>query len=176
MTRLLPLCFLSLILPMVASARPDAPKPLGPLVEKGASQLQWLSPEAALYDTRPWGPGAQHVADVLARLNGEWTRAQVLPLLHSPNPRVRTLGIVLLFRLDRVDVLPDIAAMADDGAPTFPRPANLANAVPPGSWPMEKLNEMENSRSIDEFQRDTKFKPLAGWHARLTETVGEWSP
>lgn len=48
----------------------------------------------------------------------------VLPLLDDADANVRALAVVLLARTNRLDVLPAIARLADDAAPTFPRPAD----------------------------------------------------
>ncbi|HEY8750629.1 MAG TPA: hypothetical protein VIM11_21775, partial [Tepidisphaeraceae bacterium] len=37
-------------------------------------------------------------------------------------------------------------------------------------------DEMQESRSIDEFQRDQKFASLSRWQERLRNTVNQWAP
>jgi hypothetical protein len=73
----------------------------------------------------------------MSSLRGDWTPGDVRPLLRHANPRVRTLGIVLLFSLERLDVLPDIARLVGDEAQTFPEPENLA--APQQPWPMTPM-------------------------------------
>ncbi len=58
---------------------------------------------------------------------------------------------MLLYQLNRVDVLPDIAALQYDTAQTFPSPAmlsQLATSVPVGKWPMQPASVADFARAV----------------------------
>jgi hypothetical protein len=59
------------------------------------------------------------------RFGSPWSPDAIRPLLKDKDPRVRTLGIVLLFDLNRLDVFQDMAGMIDDHDQTFPEPVLL---------------------------------------------------
>ncbi len=111
-----------------------------------------------LWDRLPsWGPDATRVAALWESLRdrhapltddgspesiraaalcpGPWSADDIRPLLGHRDPKVRTLGIMLMFQLNRVDVLPDLAPLAYDVAATFRLPVMLDNE-PHGPWPM----------------------------------------
>lgn len=88
---------------------------------------------AAAGDQRPFG--YPRVPAIVA------DPGNVRPLLDHANPKVRTLAIALLLKLERLDVMADIAALVDDNAETFPVPgmiSSLAGVAPPNPWPMKK--------------------------------------
>ena len=62
----------------------------------------------------------------------------IAPLLGDADPKVRAWAIILLARLNRIDVLPAIAAMADDAARTFPSYVRLSPLA--GSLPSDEYN------------------------------------
>jgi hypothetical protein len=133
-----------------------SPSPAGDLMERAeraAAAIPWYDVGDAVYNRDPRrGPDATKVVAGLKMLEKPvsepasrllatgWTADEIRPLLKHKNPKVRTLGLVLLYDLERVDVLSDIATLAEDAAETFPAPGPIsALALPaPEPWPMEK--------------------------------------
>lgn len=121
--------------PLWSAAAATRPVPLAERAERVAAALPWLVANDAFLDREPLsGPKPGDVYRLMSSLQGDWKPDDVRPLLRHADPRVRTLGIVLLFSLERLDVLPDIARLVGDEAQTFPEPENLA--APQQSWPM----------------------------------------
>ena len=50
----------------------------------------------------------------------------LLPLLHHPDPKIRTLAIIALYDKGDPKMLPAVVALADDHSPTYSRPQPLA--------------------------------------------------
>jgi hypothetical protein len=92
----------------------------------------------------------------LAELHGDWRAEDLRPLLGDANPKVRTLAIVLLFRLERLDVLPDIARLVADQAQTFPQP--LQTAIPRRPWPMDRNTVGEYAKSVIKAYADASYE------------------
>lgn len=134
-------CTVLFLMALRLSAQPATTRaaPVAERIERIAAALPWMEPGDALYDRGPtlFPPDAKKVTQTLAELHGNWRPEDIRPLLANANPKVRTLAIVLLFRLQHLDVLPDIARLVGDPAQTFPCPAPLA--APPQAvkvWPM----------------------------------------
>jgi hypothetical protein len=124
--------------PLWAAAATTRPVPLVERAERVAAALPWLVANDAFVDREPLsGPNPSDVYRLMSSLEGDWAPNDVRPLLRHADPRVRTLGIVLLFSLERLDVLPDIARLVGDEARSFPQPANLA--APQQPWPMTPM-------------------------------------
>ncbi len=139
------------------------------LAESVAARLQWMTLDF-IYDRPPeLGPDAAEVAALWASLHdpptspvdrssllvgtdglqpGPWSADDIRPLLRHADAKVRTLGVMLLYQLNRVDVLPDIAALQYDAAQTFPSPAMLATSVPAGKWPMQPASVADFARAV----------------------------
>lgn len=100
------------------------PAPSNSLAERAAqvaAALTSLNPSDLYFhysDTQIQTNNQPHAMDLL---HENWTPEEIRPLLHDPNPKIRTLGIILMFDLDRLDVLADIAPLMNDTAETFPR-------------------------------------------------------
>ena len=150
-------------------ARPDRSAILLKAAEGVAAELEWLD-HGFVYDRPPrGGPDPAKAAalydrlrdppdDVLQAANresgaeqsafapGPWSADDIRPLLRHADPKVRTLGIVLMYQLNRVDVLPEIADLIDDDGVTFPEAQQGAvalnlganEAVPQRKWPMRE--------------------------------------
>jgi hypothetical protein len=128
--------------------------------------LPWVAPLDALYDREPyrWPPGAADVTRVLADLRGPWQAEDIRPLLSSANPKVRSLAIVLLFRLERLDVLPDIARLAGDEAETFSESVMLAGGRP-AQWPMEHRAVGDYAKLVIEEYMHASHELMELWRA-----------
>src|SRR5579871_6077238 len=132
-----------------APAQTRPVEPLDERVARVAKELPWLNEGTALFDQSPWGPTPERVPALLKELEGDWKPDEVRPLLHSKSAKVRTLAIVMLFRMDRVDVLPDIAKLADDNGVTFSEPGQLSNYPPAGTpWPMDGMTVGKYARYV----------------------------
>lgn len=135
------------------------PEPTRGQIERIAAALPWAEPFDALYDRETdtrWRPHAAEVARGLAELHGDRRAEDLRPLLKDADPKVRTLAIVLLFRLERLDVLPDIARLVGDEAQTFPKPADLA--APQQPWPMEPHSVGEYAKFVIEAYADASYE------------------
>lgn len=166
--------------------------------ERAAATIPWYNVGDAVYNRDPrFGPDAARAVAGLRMLEKPtlepasrflvtgWTADEIRPLLKHNNPKVRTLGLLLLYNLERVDVLPDIATLAEDDAETFPSPAPIALALSnmkPETWPMEKTTVRkyaaamierfsQHSAALDKVQlwkmnRDDLRKTLAEFAAK----------
>jgi hypothetical protein len=103
-----------------------ASQPILLLVQDVAARVPWLEPGDALYDRDSTGPDPGDTRALMQSLQGRWSVDEIRPLLKNADPKVRTLGIILLFDLERLDVLPDIASLVADDAQTFPQPQRLS--------------------------------------------------
>jgi len=120
------------------AAATTRPVPLVERAERVAAALPWLIANDAFVDREPSsGPNPADVYRLMSSLQGDWRPDNVRPLLRHADPQVRTLGIVLLFSIERLDVLPDIARLVGDEARSFPQPENLA--APQQPWPMTPM-------------------------------------
>jgi hypothetical protein len=128
-------------------------------VERIAANLPWAAPFDALYDREPdrWPPRAAEVTRALAALRSDWRAEDLRPLLADANPKVRTLAIVLLFRLERLDVLPDIARLVGDEAQTFPE-AVLVDGGQPDPWPMDPHTVGDYARFVIDAYADASYE------------------
>jgi len=167
-----------------------------------ARELPWLGVEDALFDRDPrLGPRPQQVARGMQKLRElQWhglpgeepPLADVRALLKHADPKVRTLGIVLLFDLERVDVLPDIATLAGDAGETFPEPAPIAVTIasdPGDAWPLEKRTVGDWARAAirpyveasyelgqDKLLRDVRTADAAALRERITKFAASRDP
>ena len=135
--------------------------------ERAAAAIPWYDVGDAVYNRQPrGGPDATKVIASLKILEKPapepaarflvtgWTADEIRRLLKHENPKVRTLGLVLLYNLERVDVLPDIATLVEDDAETFPSPAPISLVLPgrmPETWPMEKTTVRKYAVAMIEF-------------------------
>ncbi len=111
--------------------------------ERVARELPWMD-TGFVRDGEPrWGPDAarcralwqtlrdpadvpralptdENLTRLMAFRPGPWSADEIRPLLRHADPKVRTLGIALLFQLNRADALADLAPLAFDDAATFP--------------------------------------------------------
>lgn len=138
----------SLLAQPAATTRPAA---LKERVEKVAAVLPWLVPADAMMEREAWGPNHREVYELVTSLNGDRTPDDVRPLLRDGDSKVRTLGIVLLFATERLDVLPDIARLVADHATTFPRPETVANQPAAKDWPMAQMTVGDYAKAAIEF-------------------------
>ncbi len=109
-----------------SAAQPPIITPVSPAFESLAREIAVLGPTEFLHGFREpplWISAEAHPP--LRRLrafleSGTWRPADVVPLLKHDDPRVRGLAVVALYSADDPQLLPAIAALADDAAVTFP--------------------------------------------------------
>jgi hypothetical protein len=63
---------------------------------------------------------------------------KLLPLLHHPDPKIRTLAMIALYDKGDPKMLPAVVALADDHSPTYscPQPLALTSGMIVDPWPM----------------------------------------
>ena len=143
--------------PLWAAAATTRPVPLAERAERVAAALPWLAANDAFLDREPLsGPNPGDVYQLMSSLHGDWKPDDVRPLLRHADPRVRTLGIVLLFSLERLDVLPDIARLVGDEAQTFPEPENLA--APQQPWPMTPMTVGDYAKAAINMYAEASYE------------------
>jgi hypothetical protein len=85
------------------------------------------------------------------RAGGDNQLEELRNLLAHTDPKGRTLAIVLLFDLERVDILADVAALVGDVAETFAEPSPFASALDfnrPTSRPMRRATVGQYARAV----------------------------
>jgi hypothetical protein len=164
----LPVACLPLLILALARGAIAAESELLARVERAAATLPWLSSGDALFDRDPLsGTERERVIEVLRQLRGASdTNPATLQRATSPveelrallghrDPKVRTLGILLLYDLNRSDVLPDIARLVNDDAETFPEPVRVSRPLMSGrqeAWPMRPVKVSQWARgAIDRW-------------------------
>ncbi|MFI5378115.1 MAG: hypothetical protein ACHRHE_02300 [Tepidisphaerales bacterium] len=110
-----------------------------------AEKLTWLDLGFVIYvrEYYRWGPAdaAENRALLRQLLDMTYTMEDALPLLKDPDPKVRTLGIVMLYQSGGAPAVNEIASLMDDDAPTFPTLGAIsavAGRPVPKPYPMEK--------------------------------------
>ena len=110
-----------------------------------AGRLTWLEIGCVIYDSEcsRRGPrdGPENSALVRQLLDMAYTMEDALPLLKDPDPKVRTLGIVMVYRSGGAPAVNAIASLVDDEAPTFPRVGEISavGGIPrPNPYPLRK--------------------------------------
>lgn len=140
------------------AAATTRPVPLTERAERVAAALPWLVADDAFVDRELRGPNPDEVYRLISSLQGDWTPDDVRPLLHHADPRVRTLGIVLLFSLERLDVLPDIARLTGDDAKTFPEPENISDLRAAKDWPMQPKTVGDYAKAAINMYVDASYE------------------
>lgn len=164
--------------PTKPATRPDRTAELLAKAEAVAAELQWLEIGDVIYDrplrngpdaetanalwqslrdspedwaTGPNGQRYSHNPDIAFR-PGPWTADEIRPLLKHQDAKVRTLGVALMYQLNRVDVLADLVEATFDTSPTFPG-TYLGASFRPGVKPAWKAQTVKDFavRAIDAY-------------------------
>ena len=113
----------------------------------------------------------------------------LLPLLHHPDPKIRTLAIIALYEKGDPKMLPAVVALADDHSPTYscPQPLALATGMTVDPWPMLEqvvgemasavVNAYLNAAAFnDGIKRTSSYPGFEGyWAARKDRSYsGSW--
>lgn len=82
---------------------------------------------------------------------GPWSPDDLWPLLKDENPKVRTIGLVLLYHLNRADVLADVTTLLKDDAVTFPGSGFISATdfrPDPDDWPLQPRQVKDVAKAI----------------------------
>lgn len=132
----------------------------------GDTELRWGGPY-------PIAPPGTSWRDRAALEPGAWSAEEIRPLLSHADPKVRTLAVVLMYQLNRVDVLPDLAELAYDEAETFPEPENLTGS----DWPLQQRPWPMRPRKVRDFVAEVlKAYTLASTELRDMAMSGRQFP
>jgi hypothetical protein len=136
---------------------------------KVAEKLRWLDLGCVIYDREYFRFGPEDAAEnhaLLEQLAGmTYTMDDALPLLKDADPKVRTLGMIMVFYKEGAPAANAIASLMDDEGETFPKPISFAVSVVSSQirqpYALEKQKVRELARGIVE-----RHLTMAGWFGR----------
>jgi hypothetical protein len=145
--------------------------------EQSATQLKFLAAADLLHDRFPdrFNPAedlAVHnktVADLFARNDPP---QDLLPLLKHDDPKVRTLAVAALNHLNDPKLLPHLAELCEDRAPTLPHPGLVASL--PG---MDKDTTPLEPQTVADFPRAilNQYLAAAGYESGPADFNAYWT-
>jgi hypothetical protein len=81
-------------------------------------------------------PWREHLADPI------FSTENLVPLLRNTDRRVRTLAIVALALKEDPQVLPAVANLTDDNAPSYPCPIPVATSMPASPMTPQRVSQI----------------------------------